>query len=110
MQLMSKMRYIAAQFIPYLSLELWKENAGHANDMAQYLKSQLDQINIEVTRPTHVNAVFCRIPKDLKERLLPHYFFYTWDEDTDEVRLMCSFTTTHKEIDEFIGIIKSVKE
>jgi len=37
MQLASKMRYIAVQFEVYLKKDLWKINAGKANNMAQLL-------------------------------------------------------------------------
>ncbi|MBN2830348.1 MAG: low specificity L-threonine aldolase [Candidatus Cloacimonetes bacterium] len=106
MQLMSKMRYIAGQFLPYLQEELWKENAQKANSMAQYLRKELIEAGVEITRNTDVNAVFCRIPKQIKAKILPLYFFYTWDEDADEVRLMCSFTTQEQEIDDFVTLIR----
>jgi threonine aldolase len=31
----------------------------------------------------------------------PRWPFYTWDETTGEVRLMCSWDTTADEVDEF---------
>ncbi|RYE53719.1 MAG: threonine aldolase, partial [Hyphomicrobiales bacterium] len=37
MQLASKMRYLSAQFIPYLEEELWLKNAQKANEVALYL-------------------------------------------------------------------------
>ncbi|MDP8232630.1 MAG: low specificity L-threonine aldolase [Candidatus Zophobacter franzmannii] len=106
MQLMSKMRYISAQFLPYFRDGIWKQNALHANNMATLLSDSLKAIGVEVTRPTQSNAVFCKIPKDLKAKILPHYFFYTWDEDEDEVRLMCSFVTTKQEIDGLIDFLR----
>ena len=41
MQLISKMRFISAQFIALLSNNLWFKNAQHANAMAQLLASEI---------------------------------------------------------------------
>ncbi len=109
MQLMSKMRYISAQFIPYFEEKIWRSNALKANHSAKNLKDKLTSIGLKVTRPVEVNAVFCRIPKAMKEKVLPHYFFYTWDEEQDEVRLMCSFTTKESDIDKLIELLKQYK-
>ncbi len=109
MQLMSKMRYLSAQFIPYFEEKLWHSNALKANHSAKILRTKLQGIGIKITRPTDVNAVFCKIPKAMKKLVLPHYFFYTWDENTDEVRLMCSFTTKESDIDKLIELLKQFK-
>ena len=41
MQLASKMRFISAQYIAYLSDGLWKECATHSNRMAKKLEEKL---------------------------------------------------------------------
>ncbi|MCU0277144.1 MAG: threonine aldolase, partial [Acidobacteria bacterium] len=33
------------------------------------------------------------------------YFFYTWDEEKNEVRWMCSWNTTEKQVDDFAAAI-----
>ena len=40
MQLASKMRFIAAQYIAYLTDDLWKECAAHSNTMALELEKR----------------------------------------------------------------------
>lgn len=109
MQLASKMRYIAAQFDVFLENDLWKENAAHANRMARKLYEAVKDIpSIEITRPVEANAVFARIPASMIPRLQEKFFFYVWDEDTNEVRWMCSFDTQEKDIDEFRALIVSL--
>ncbi len=107
MQLASKMRYIAAQFEAFLEGDLWKQNALHANNMAKkLLKAVRDIPGVEITRKVESNAVFARIPKSIVPELQKHYFFYVWDEDTSEVRWMCSFDTTQEDIEGFASLLR----
>jgi threonine aldolase len=107
MQLASKMRYIAAQFDAYLSNDLWKINAAHANKMARQLYNAVKDIKgIEITQRVESNAVFAKIPGELIPILQEQFFFYVWDEDTAEVRWMCSFDTTEEDIEGFVTLLK----
>lgn len=109
MQLYSKMRFISAQFVAYFSNDLWLKNARNANHIAQYLKSELDKIpEIKVTQHPAANAVFAIIPKDICSKIREKYFFYDWDVNTGEVRLMCPFNVTKEQIDQFIIDLKSI--
>ena len=101
-QLASKMRYISAQFSAYLADDLWLRNAQHANQMAQLLAEQCAVIpGVEIPRSVQANAVFARIPRAVIEALQHDYFFYLWDEPTNEVRWMTSFDTTADDIRNF---------
>ncbi len=107
MQLASKMRYIAAQFDAYLENDLWMKNAEHANRMARLLHQAVKAIpGVKVTRPVQANAVFATIPKDHIPRLQEEFFFYVWDEDTSEVRWMCSFDTQEEDIEGFAALLR----
>ena len=109
MQLASKMRYIAAQFSAFLENDLWKENASHANRMARKLYAAVKDISgVEVTRQVESNAVFARIPSHIVPALQDEFFFYVWDEETSEVRWMCSFDTTEEDIESFAGLLRSM--
>jgi threonine aldolase len=109
MQLASKMRYIAAQFSAFLENDLWKENASHANRMAQELFAAVKNIpGVEVSRPVQSNAVFARIPAQVIPALQKEFFFYVWDEEESEVRWMCSFDTTEEDIHSFARLLRSL--
>jgi len=106
MQLASKMRFIAAQLTALLSDDLWLENASHANRMARLLESKVKDIpGVKIVQPVQANAVFASLPRQAIGKLLEKYFFYTWDEDRNEVRWMCSWNTTEKEIENFAAAI-----
>ena len=109
MQLASKMRYIAAQFSAFLENDLWKENALHANLMAQKLYAAVKDIpGVEVTQAVESNAVFAKIPPDIIPALQKEFFFYVWDEDLSEVRWMCSFDTSEADIESFASLLRSM--
>lgn len=110
LQLPSKSRFVAAQFLIYLQNDLWKEIAHHSLDMAQLLKSELEEIpEVEITQDVQSNAIFAKIPKTWVKKLRRHYFFYIWDEKTFEARLMTTFDTTKEDIHAFIGLMKELR-
>ncbi len=107
MQLMSKMRYISAQFEAYLSNDLCLKNARHSNEMAQVLAKELEKIPaITITQNVEANAVFAIIPKAVIPAIQEKYYFYVWNEETSETRLMTSFDTTKKDVKNFVNAIK----
>ena len=108
-QLASKMRYLSAQFLPYFEKDLWLENALHANRQAKRLEEMLRRYpQIRFTQPVETNQLFFSIPKDVSDKLLEHYFFYTWNETTNEVRLVTSWDTTDQDIEGFGQILQTV--
>lgn len=109
MQLASKMRFIAAQFLAYLENDLWLRNAINANKMALYLAEKLKDIQqVKLTRKVEANGVFVCLPESIIPKLQEKYFFHVWDENTHEVRLMCSFDTNENDIDGFIDCLKKL--
>jgi threonine aldolase len=101
-QLASKTRFIAAQFEAMLQNGLWRSKAAHANDMAQLLRKALAaNPKIKITKPVQANAIFAEIPRSWYEPLQEHYPFYVWKESIHEVRLMCAWDTTEKDIARF---------
>jgi threonine aldolase len=111
MQLPSKMRFISAQFLRLLKDELWKRSAGHSNKMAQKLYAGIKGIpQIKITKPVQTNVVFAIIPEEWNKILINHTPFYVWREETNEVRWMCSFDTTDKDIDVFVDQIKKLSK
>lgn len=111
MQLPSKMRFIAAQFEALLAGNLWRRGATHSNRMAQILGGELAKLSqVKITQPVETNGVFAVIPRKYIPALQKKYFFYVWDEEISEVRLMASFDTTEEDIRDFVKFVrKTVK-
>jgi threonine aldolase len=102
MQLASKMRFIAAQYIAYLTDDLWKECAVHSNSMAKELEKKLLGIRgVTITQKVESNGVFIIMPPDVAEQISKEYFFYSWNEQLSEYRLMTSWDTTSDDVDQF---------
>ncbi len=102
-QLMSKHRYLAAQFIAMLTDDLWRRNAENANAMARRLAEGLTDAGVHITQPVEVNAVFATLPG--AQALMDRYHFYPWLAP-DEVRLMCSWDTTPADVDGFVAAVR----
>jgi len=108
-QLASKMRYLSCQFTAYLTDELWLKNACHANRMAQLLYGELQKFpGIQFTQAVQTNALFLTMPKQVIDKMLDSYFFYFWNEDNNEVRLVTSFDTVEEDIKGFISALKNI--
>lgn len=103
----SKMRFISAQFEALLTNDLWRQNALHANQMAQLLAQEIAKIpQITITQKVEANGVFALLPKRYVPLLQKKYFFYVWNEETSEVRFMTSFDTTEQDIADFVGLVR----
>lgn len=108
-QLPSKTRFVAASFLKYLQADLWKQIAEHSCQMAQILFDKLKDVSeLEITAPRQSNAVFVKIPQALVKELRKSYFFYVWNEESFECRLMTSWDTKEEDIDGFIEKLKDL--
>lgn len=106
MQLASKMRYAAAQFVALLTDDLWRRNALAANSAAARLADAVASVpGVKITRPVEANAVFALVPPAVVAPLQAAYPFYVWDEATGEVRWMTSFATTDADVDDFVATL-----
>jgi len=109
MQLHSKMRFISAQFEALLSNDLWKRNASHTNGMAKVLGESLRSIpGITITQKIDANGVFAIFPRHIIEPLQKEYPFYVWNENLNEVRLMCSWDSTEDEVRAFVARVRAL--
>ncbi len=101
----SKMRLLSSQMKAYLTDDLWRHNAAHANAMMALLQDGLKTIpSIEINTPAQANMLFCTLPKGMADYLLAEGFaFYggRWEEGV--VRLVTSFRTPKAGVEAFIS-------
>lgn len=114
-QLPSKTRFIACQFKEYFKDDLFKQIAQHSLSMAQLLEKELKAVisenpgsQIEINRPVESNGVFVKLPQKMIKPLREKYFFYVWDENTFECRLMTSWDTESSDIHGLISEIRKL--
>jgi threonine aldolase len=110
-QLASKMRFLSAPWIGMLQGGALLNHARHANTMAQQLATALQQFSdISITHPVEANAVFVQMPEALIKALHGDgWQFYTFI-GTGHARLMCSWATTDKDIQELVAAVKRLEQ
>ena len=107
MHLTSKMRFISAQFEALLSNDLWLKNAKHANEMAQVLYKEIKDIpGLKITQKVQANEIFASLPMEIIKKLRSKYGFHIFNEQNSEVRWVCSYNTTKKDVMDFAKAIK----
>jgi threonine aldolase len=108
MQLASKMRFLAAQFLGLLEDGLWLHNAAQANLMARRLADGLRGVpGVELWQAVESNAVFASLHPAHIERLQREWDFYVWDEPAHVVRWMTAFDTTEADVDAFTAAVRT---
>lgn len=107
-QLASKMRFLAAPWMGLLRDDAWIQNARHANRCAKTLAQKLAAVlGTPPVFPVEANAVFFRMPDAHVTRLQARgWRFYKFIEP-DVYRLMCSWSTTEKAVDEFVADVRN---
>jgi threonine aldolase len=106
-QLASKMRFLAAPWSGLLKDDIWIENARHANNCAQTLAEKLTAVlGRAPVFPCEASAVFFDLADGLVSRLQERgWRFYKFIEP-DIYRLMCSWSVSEQDIDDFINDVK----
>jgi len=108
-QLLSKMRFTAAQFVAYLEDDLWLHLAARANAMARRLSEKLEGLpGVTWAHPVQANGVFVYVPRDKLEALRKGGYFYLFDEKACMARLMCNYATTEADVDTLAAHWKKV--
>ena len=115
--LLSKHRFLAAQFEGFLADNCWLRLARHANAMADKLAAGLTAAGRPPVWPVEANLVFVILPKAVEARLKAagaRYYVRASESlpagvslGRDEVliRLVASFATQDSEIDQFVALV-----
>jgi threonine aldolase len=118
-QLLSKHRFLAAQFEGYLNDGYWLTLARQANAMADRLAEGLRNCGVPIVWPVEANIVFALLPKALDGKLRAKGATYYVRSNTlagddiaigpDQilVRLVTSFATVDAEVDQFVALVRA---
>jgi threonine aldolase len=108
LQLPSKSRFIAAQFLAYFENDLWKDIAKHSCNKATQLAIEIAKIpELKIIYPVESNAVFVQIPQKMVKQIREKYFFYIWNELDFTCRLMMCWDTEDKDI---TGLVEQINQ
>lgn len=115
-QVISKSRFVAAQFDAYLKDDLWLKLAAHANEMAAQLEETVRNSNkLRMAWEREANEVFVITSRSQMEKMQQNGAkFYDWpapfgqenmvSEDQVILRLVTNFGTTPLEIKAFAAL------
>ena len=114
--LVSKHRFVAAQFAAFLADDNWLTWARHANRMADRLAQGLATRRLAPVWPVEANLAFVVLPRAADARLrAAGAAYYAWHSDSLPsgiliqdgdvlARLVTSFATTEAEVDRFVAL------
>ncbi len=113
--LMSKLRFVSAQLIAYLSKGLWLDNARHANAMALRLARGLTSVaGAKLLQSVDANELFVALPEATASNLeMQGFDFYRWPLQIAEsgvtIRLVTCYATASADVDAFLAAAASIK-
>ena len=100
LQLISKMRYLSAQYLPFFENELWRALALHANQKAQEIASILSSNpSLKLSYPVETNQIFFTAPASWTPLIQEEIHCYPWDSEKNEIRFIASWNTSDQEIE-----------
>jgi threonine aldolase len=105
--LLSKLRFLSAQLVPYLNSNYWLKLAGNSNSRAKELAKGLKNFSsISLLFEVQTNMIFIKMPSRIADLLQnENCIFYSWGENEGMVfaRLVTSFNTTKEEVVSFLA-------
>lgn len=111
--LFSKHRYLSAQFLAYLTDDLWLDMARAANARMARLATGLRQIvGVEIITDPQANLIFVRFPRVMHQRLhAAGAVYYVWDGDHAAgdpgemlmARFVCDWSMTDASVDQLLA-------
>lgn len=104
--LMAKGRILGVQFLELFREDFFFVLAKHANSMASKLSKALKNKGYSFLTESTSNQIFPILPNNLIDELSKKYGFYVWkkiDESKSAIRLVTSWATDEKMIEQFIN-------
>jgi threonine aldolase len=114
--LFSKHRYLSAQMNAYLTGDLWMNLAQHSNAVAARLANGLNASpHARLQHPVDANLLFVEMTVAAHKRAFSggaKYYLLIDEAEMDQpddtmlpARLVCSWSTTEADIDQFLGLV-----
>lgn len=107
--LLAKGRLLGIQFLELFKDDLYFNLAAHANQMAMKIAKAVDDKGYATLTQSSTNQIFPILPNKVIEQLNKLYEFYVWkpiDAEHSAVRLITSWATDERKVNEFINDLK----
>lgn len=99
LQLLSKMRYLAVQYLPFFKNRLWHTLAEQANQKAQEIAAIIQATpSLALSYPVETNQIFFTAPASWIPLMQEKIACHLWDHDKNEIRFVASWNTSEKEV------------
>lgn len=102
--LLAKGRILGVQFMELFRSDLFFKLASHANQMAQSISVNFENLGYRLAAETETNQVFVVLPQPLVRKLQDRFRFYIWeqlDDGNSVVRFVTSWATDELEVTKF---------
>lgn len=108
--LLAKGRLLGIQFLELMQNDLYFDLAKNANQQAMKIKNALSERGVQFLSDTYTNQIFPILTDRMIEVLSEKFEFYVWkrvDENLSAIRLITSWNTQNKAVEEFIETFTS---
>lgn len=111
LQLLSKMRYLSAQYIPFFKNNLWHTLAKQANQKAQEIARIVKTTpHLTLSYPVETNQIFFIAPKSWIPLLQEKIFCYPWDQEKNEIRFIASWNTSEQDVKDVQSVLAQISK
>jgi threonine aldolase len=109
LQLLSKTRYLSAQYLPFFKNDLWLKLATQANQRAQEIASIIKTTpHLSLSHPVETNQIFFTAPTSWLSLIQEKIFCYLWDQEKNEVRFITSWNTPEQDIEDVRSALSEI--
>ena len=109
--ILAKGRLLAMQFLTLFEDDLYFRLAEHANRMAGKLQKEIMDLGFKMQFLSSTNQIFPVFPESIISALEENYGFYRWNpmgKGFFSIRLICSWDTEEKYINEFVEELRKI--
>ena len=110
LQLLSKMRYLSAQYIPFFKNDLWRTLAKQANQKAQEIASIIQTIpQLALSYPVETNQIFFTAKASWIPLIQEKIACYLWEQEKNEMRFIASWNTSEQDVKDIKSILSEIR-
>lgn len=109
--MLAKGRIMGVQFETLMTDGLYLELAKYARDLAQYTKSKLVELGIEMLVDSPTNQIFPIMSNDVIAKMRENFAFYDWEvisADMTCIRLVFSWATPKNKVEDYINTLAEI--
>lgn len=97
--LLSKMRYLSAQYIPFFEKELWHTLALQANQRTEEIATLIKATpHLSLSYPVETNQIFFTAPASWIPIIQEKILCFPWDKKKNEIRFITSWNTSEQDV------------